>query len=471
MGDLPRPQIIEPERPTATCTEPFYARDYVVSSGRGLADVLVYIKSGLEEYQFPRGTRRISLREHDCFLEPYLLGAQVGDWIEIENEKNRHPFLMTFASGTASQGWAREADGRAQTRLEAILARPDVFTKIICEVHPWSWGYLGVVEHPFFAVTGPDGTFKLPGGLSPGTYTIAAHHPKAGETTQTIDAIASGKYDLLLHLRAPAEPPNVPLLTGPAAGATGDSLHGSTVHPRPAPGPMRAEPWIAPPPITPVDHGFTGATIRGKVFLSGPAPPERVIKRPLNEAFCGPPGNEPFTTRHYVAGPNGELADAFVHIKTGLAGRFPPPENPVLVEQTRCEFHPYIFGSQAGQKILIRNTDPILHSLRITSTQPGIENISKALPQNSPAVELTIPAPELFLRIRCEVHPWMFAYACVTDHPFFAITGRDGTFAITNVPPGSYTVEVIHRRAGSWTEPVEIRAGETRMLTFFLEAK
>jgi hypothetical protein len=143
----------------------------------------------------------------------------------------------------------------------------------------------------------------------------------------------------------------------------------------------------------------------------------------------------------------------------------------VLVEQTRCEFHPYIFGSQAGQKILIRNTDPILHSLRITSTQPGIENISKALPQNSPAVELTIPAPELFLRIRCEVHPWMFAYACVTDHPFFAITGRDGTFAITNVPPGSYTVEVIHRRAGSWTEPVEIRAGETRMLTFFLEAK
>jgi hypothetical protein len=78
--------------------------------------------------------------------------------------------------------------------------------------------------------------------------------------------------------------------------------------------------------------------------------------------------------------------------------------------------------------------------------------------------------PENFLRFKCDVHPWMFAYACVVDHPFYAVTGADGTFKIANVPPGKYTVEVLHRKAGSVSQEAEITDAGGKA-DFTLEAK
>lgn len=66
----------------------------------------------------------------------------------------------------------------------------------------------------------------------------------------------------------------------------------------------------------------------------------------------------------------------------------------------------------------------------------------------SRAVEFTFDKPELFMRFKCDVHPWEFAYVNVLEHPFFAVTDANGNFAINGLPPGRYTIEAHHRKAG-----------------------
>ena len=78
---------------------------------------------------------------------------------------------------------------------------------------------------------------------------------------------------------------------------------------------------------------------------------------------------------------------------------------------------------------------------------------------------------ESFMKFKCDVHPWMFSYVTILNHPFFSVSGADGTFKIVNVPPGKYTVEVIHRKAGKQTMEVEVPATGEKQVNFTLEAK
>jgi len=79
--------------------------------------------------------------------------------------------------------------------------------------------------------------------------------------------------------------------------------------------------------------------------------------------------------------------------------------------------------------------------------------------------------PEPFLKFQCDVHPWMFAWVSVFDHPYFAVSARDGTFKIANVPPGKYTIQAAHRKAGVVTQQVEVKEGAPAKVDFTLEAK
>ncbi len=69
----------------------------------------------------------------------------------------------------------------------------------------------------------------------------------------------------------------------------------------------------------------------------------------------------------------------------------------------------------------------------------------------------TFPKPEMFLIYQCDVHPWMFAWVSIFDHPYFSISDVDGKFTIKNVPPGKYTVEAAHRKLGTQTVEVEVK--------------
>jgi plastocyanin len=194
---------------------------------------------------------------------------------------------------------------------------------------------------------------------------------------------------------------------------------------------------------------LNAADLTGTVTLKGTPPAEKAITPLKDDPNCGKlvAGETP-TTTHYVVGPKGELANAVVIVK-GVPGAKSTGASaaPVVIDQKTCVYHPHIFAVQTGQKIVVKNSDPVLHNVHTTPSVDGNKELNMAQLPNSPDLSLTFDKPEEFLRFKCDVHPWMFAYACVVDHPYFAVTDKDGKFTIKDVPPGKYTVEALHRKA------------------------
>ena len=130
-----------------------------------------------------------------------------------------------------------------------------------------------------------------------------------------------------------------------------------------------------------------------------------------------------------------------------------------------------IFAVQAGQKIQVKNSDPIMHNVHAMPKE-GSSNKeeNKAQMPGGGDLQFSFPSPEEFLKFQCEVHNWMFSWVTVLDNPCFAVTGPDGTFKISNVPPGKHTIQISHRKAGKATKEVDVKdSGAT--VEFTLEAK
>ena len=94
-------------------------------------------------------------------------------------------------------------------------------------------------------------------------------------------------------------------------------------------------------------------------------------------------------------------------------------------------------------------------------------SINSAQMPNGADLNYSFPKPEKFLKFQCDVHPWMFAWVSVFDHPYFAVSGADGKFTIKNVPPGKYTLEAAHRKLGVQTAEIEVKDdGAAQSFTF-----
>jgi hypothetical protein len=224
----------------------------------------------------------------------------------------------------------------------------------------------------------------------------------------------------------------------------------------------RAQPAPAMPAVVVDDPAFVagegggrgGVSVAGRVLLRGAPPPEKVITM---DSACARLNAGPTTTRHYVVGPNGELADVFVYVKEGAPPAPPFPGAPLL-EQIGCTYQPYILGVQTGQVFQVRNSDALLHSMHIITRVAGNRERTVGMPLKGMKTDLSFAKSELFIQLKCDVHPWEFAYVCVLDHRWFAVTDRKGNFSLPpGLPPGTYTVAAIHRRAGEQTRKVAVR--------------
>ncbi len=211
--------------------------------------------------------------------------------------------------------------------------------------------------------------------------------------------------------------------------------------------------------------------ITGTVTLKGSPPKEKDITPLKEDPNCGKLHSEMPTTHFYVVGPDGALADVVVSVQ-GISGKSTGASAPpVTLDQKGCEYVPQIFAVQTDQKILVKNSDPVLHNVHDTPTVSGNKEQNVAQMPGSQELPFSFSKPEEFLRFKCDVHPWMFAWVSVFDHPYFAISGKDGTFKISNVPPGKYTIRAAHRKAGSTTQEVEVKEGAPAKVDFTLEAK
>ena len=217
----------------------------------------------------------------------------------------------------------------------------------------------------------------------------------------------------------------------------------------------------------------SAADITGTITLSGTPPDEKVIDAMEQNAQCAAMHTDPVKTQFYLVGSKGELKDVVVSIK-GLTGKSTGESAPPLVlDQKGCEYIPYVSAVQTKQKILIRTEDQLFHNVDIV---PAVAENAAAIAghsnvaQGPGAADLTVafPAEESFLKFKCDVHPWMFSYVTVVDNPYFDVSAKDGTYKIANVPPGTYTVEAAHRKAGKVTKSVEVKDANVT-LDFTLE--
>jgi hypothetical protein len=211
--------------------------------------------------------------------------------------------------------------------------------------------------------------------------------------------------------------------------------------------------------------------IEGKITLKGTPPPEKEL--PL-DANCGKMhvGKPTPKTRFYVVGEGGGLADVFVYVKSGVEGKtFPASDKPQVLDQVGCEYTPYILGLQTGQTLVVKNSDPVLHNVHPTPTSPGNKESNLAQLPKGKDLTFTFPSEEILLRFKCDVHPWMFAYVGVLKHPFYAVSEKDGTFKIKDLPAGKYTIEAYHRKGGKQTAEVTVEAAGSKKQDFTFEVK
>lgn len=205
------------------------------------------------------------------------------------------------------------------------------------------------------------------------------------------------------------------------------------------------------------------AEISGKVKLDGTPPAEKKIDF---DAFCGKLQPNPVTTRHYVVGADKGLANVFVYVKEG-AKKTPPAGEAAMLDQAGCMYEPYVFGVVAEQKFKIRNSDAVLHNVHAT---PKInKEFNFGQPSKGMVSEKSFEKPEVLVRVKCDVHPWMFAYIGVCDHPYFAVTDKEGNFKISGLPAGKYTIEAMHLKAGAKTMEVTVADGDKKSADFTLK--
>ena len=167
-------------------------------------------------------------------------------------------------------------------------------------------------------------------------------------------------------------------------------------------------------------------------------------------------------------GDGGALANVFVYIKEGAKASEATGEGPVL-DQVGCQYQPYVLGVQTGQKIKIRNSDATLHNVHATPKLNKEFNFAQVT--KGQINERAFEKSEVMVRMKCDVHPWMFAYVGVVDHPYFAVTGADGSFKLSGVPAGKYTVEAFHMKAGSATKEITVGADGNVTADFTFEYK
>jgi hypothetical protein len=166
-----------------------------------------------------------------------------------------------------------------------------------------------------------------------------------------------------------------------------------------------------------------------------------------------------------VLNPNNTVKWAVVAIRGKVPGEHRPPDKPVIMDQVNCVFVPHAAALMVGQEIEYRNSDPVSHNIRGTPRRNSPFNSIFAAKMSTKA---KFDQPEVGIPLKCDIHFWMSSYIHVFSHPFFAITGDDGSYVITGVPPGRYTLQVWHEKLKPQTQTVEVKAGEVKEVPFTL---
>ena len=206
-----------------------------------------------------------------------------------------------------------------------------------------------------------------------------------------------------------------------------------------------------------------GGSISGTVKFKGTAPAPKKLDVGKDKEVCD---KAPKVDQSLIVS-NGNLVNAIITITDIQKGKKIELKK-VTLDQKGCEYHPHVLAFPAGSPVEILNPDGILHNIHSYSKVNSPFN--QAQPKFKKSLDVKIEKPEA-IEVKCDVHGWMHGWLVATENPYFAVTDNSGSFKLTDVPAGSYTVEVWHEKLGKSTQKVTVKAKEEAKVNFEIAGK
>ena len=220
-----------------------------------------------------------------------------------------------------------------------------------------------------------------------------------------------------------------------------------------------APPVSQPEASTPLPATSLGA-VAGVVKFSGKAPAPVKIDMSMDPA-CSMSAGSDNNTSEQLAVHSGNLANVFVYVKSGpqTAMSLTRGAGPaVVMDQKGCRYTPHVIALMKGGSVEFRNSDITMHNIHTMPVSVGSESIDISQgPKGQPQTK-QFNQVETMIPVRCNNHPWMNAFISVSQTPFFAVTGDDGTFSLKGLPAGEYTLAAVHEKLGEQTMKVTVKA-------------
>jgi plastocyanin len=198
-------------------------------------------------------------------------------------------------------------------------------------------------------------------------------------------------------------------------------------------------------------------SITGKISYAGTAPEPKKIDTSADAACTAKSPN--LVAEDWVV-KDGKVANTFVYVKDGTLAdnskiadwSFDTPGTAATLDQNGCHYKPHVLGVMVKQNISITNSDPTTHNIHFTPNPAKNPDWNQSQPNGAAPLTHSLNVSEVMVPVKCNQHPWMKSYIGVLKHPFFAVSGDDGSFTIKGVPPGKYTVVAWHEGSGAGTE-------------------
>jgi len=214
---------------------------------------------------------------------------------------------------------------------------------------------------------------------------------------------------------------------------------------------------------------FAAASITGTITYDGKVPSLKPLDMSA-DAACAKKHSTPQPSDVLVLGPGNTMANIMVSVVKGLpAGKtYPAPKEPVVMDQNGCHYEPHVFGLMVGQPLKVLNSDGILHNVHAL---PKVnKQFNMAMPPTVKESTQSFGQAEGMFMIKCDVHPWMSAYAGVFTHPFYSVSKKDGKFTIGGLDPGTYEIEAWHEKLGVQKATVTVAANESKTVAIKFSA-
>ena len=207
-------------------------------------------------------------------------------------------------------------------------------------------------------------------------------------------------------------------------------------------------------------------SIAGVVAYTSAAPTPRRIQMD-SDPICAQKGKD--ATSEELLVKDGKLQNAFVFVKSGLPkNTFATPSQEVVLDQVGCRYVPHVLGIQTNQTLKVVNSDATNHNVHPVPQKNREWNETQYA--SAPPIIKKFPLEEVLIPVKCNQHSWMKAWVGVLKHPFFAVSGPDGTFTIKGLPPGEYELEAWHEKLNPRTLKVTVKEKAEAKADFSFEA-